>query len=148
MSEEEIEKAKADAEANAEADKNAKDAAEARNLLDNAIFGIEKVLTESGDKFEADDKTYIEEQLKEAKEALESGDAERIKAATEKLNKDERIQQAMVKFYQEQAGAEGAGGPMPEGVDPTAGAAPQGEPAKAGPNVVDAEVEDVTDEKK
>jgi len=140
LSEDEIEQAKKDAERNAEADKKAKETVETRNQLDNQVFAIEKLVKENGDKLGAD-KEHVEGIVKEAREALDSDDADRMKAALEKLNNDEQLQQAVARLYQEAAGAqEGAAGEQAAG-----GAA--GSKQANDDNVVDAEVVDEDDKK-
>jgi len=147
LSEDEVNKMKEDAEKNAETDRKAKDRAETRNQLDTVVFSTEKVLKESGDKFSESDKTLIQGLVDEGKAALESNDGDQMKAALDKINNSQELQQAMAKLYQEQAGAagaEGASGPQPT-EDPASG----GESASSGDDtVVDAEVEDVDEEKK
>ncbi|MEX0325550.1 MAG: molecular chaperone DnaK [Puniceicoccaceae bacterium] len=144
LSDDEVNKMKEDAERNAEADAKAKESAETRNQLDTVVFGTEKVLKESGDKFNDSERTLIQGLVDEGKQALESNDAEQMKAALEKINNSQEMQQAMARMYQEQAAAAGA-----EGGAEQAGPAPEAESAAsaADDNVVDAEVEDV-DEKK
>jgi molecular chaperone DnaK len=144
LSDDEVSKMKEDAERNAEEDARAKESAETRNQLDNVVFGTEKVLKESGDKFSDSDKTLIQGLVDEGKKALESNDADEMKAALEKINSNEEMQQAMARLYQEQAAAAGA-----EGAGPQAGPAPEPETAgaTADDNVVDAEVEDVDESK-
>jgi molecular chaperone DnaK len=146
LSDDEVSKMQEDAERNADADKAAKEAAESRNQLDNVVFGTEKVLKENGDKFSDEDKTLIQGLVDEGKKALESDDAEQIKVALEKINNSQELQQAMARMYQEQAAAGGAG---PEGAGPQPGDGPQdaGAGAQADDNVVDAEVEDVEENK-
>jgi molecular chaperone DnaK len=141
LSEAEVEQARKDAESHAEEDRKAKEKVEAKNQLDNVVFSTEKLLSENGDKFSDDDKKHIEGLLADAKKTLEDGDADAMKAALEKINGDQQLQQAVAKMYQEAAGAEGAAGPQ--------GGAAQGGAAKdSDPDVVDAEVEDVTDSRK
>lgn len=144
LSEEEVEQARKEAESHAEEDRKAKEAAEQRNQLDTVVFSTEKLISENGDKFDPSDKEHIEELVKEGKAALESNDVDQIKAAIEKINGDEKMQQAVAKMYQETAGAEG-------GPDMAAAAAGDGAQADSKPSddptVVDAEVEDVTDKK-
>ncbi|MEX0332032.1 MAG: molecular chaperone DnaK [Puniceicoccaceae bacterium] len=144
LSDDEVNKMKEDAERNAEADAKAKESAETRNQLDTVVFGTEKVLKESGDKFNDSERTLIQGLVDEGKQALESNDAEQMKAALEKINNSQEMQQAMARMYQEQAAAAGA-----EGGTEQSGPAPEAESASAAAddNVVDAEVEDV-DEKK
>ena len=143
LSDDEVTRMKEDAERNAEADKKAKEGAEARNQLDNVVFGTEKVLKENEGKFSDSDKKLIQGLVDEGKKALESNDNEQIKSALEKINNNQELQQAMARMYQEQAGA--AGGAQ---AGPQAGPAPESgsESASGGDdNVVDAEVEDVDD---
>jgi molecular chaperone DnaK len=146
LSEDEVSKMKEDAEKNAAEDKMAKESAEARNHLDSVVFGTEKVLKESGDKFSDSDRELVQGLVDEGKAALESNDSARIKAALEKINNSQELQQAMSRLYQEQ-GAAGAG---PEaGPQPGAGAqSSESASSEADDNVVDAEVEDVDDSNK
>jgi molecular chaperone DnaK len=147
LSEAEVEKMKEDAERNAEVDRKAKEGAETRNQLDNIVFSTEKVLKESGDKFSDSDKQLIQGLVDEGKKALESNDPDAMKAALEKINNSQELQQAMARLYQDQAGAAGAeGGPQP---GPESGAGSTSESSSSDDdNVVDAEVEDVEDTKK
>ena len=139
LSEAEVEQARKDAELHAEEDRKAKEVAEARNTLDSVVFSTQKLIDENGDKFSDDDKSHIQSLITEGKEALESNDADRMKAALEKINSDKRMQEAVAKMYQETAGA-----------GQTAGGAEAGAQnnSSSDPDVVDAEVEDVTDAKK
>ncbi len=86
LTEEEIQKMKADAEANAEADKVAKEKADKLNTADSMIFQTEKQLEEFGDKLSDAKKTPITEALAELKKAHESKDLGLIDAALEKIN--------------------------------------------------------------
>ncbi len=86
LSEEEINKMKAEAEANAEADKQAKETADKINQADSLIFQTEKQLKEFGDKLPADKKQPIEDALKKLKDAHESKDLAAIDSAMAELN--------------------------------------------------------------
>jgi molecular chaperone DnaK len=86
LSEEEIEKMKQDAAANADADKKAKETADKLNAADQMIFQTEQQLEEFGEKLPADKKAPIEEALNELKAAYESKDLAVIDPALEKLN--------------------------------------------------------------
>lgn len=86
LSKEDIEKMKRDAEANAEADKKAKETVEKLNMADNLIFQTEKSLKEHGDKISADKKTEIEAALATLKEAHKNQDMTALDGAMEKLN--------------------------------------------------------------
>ena len=103
LSKEEIDRMKAEAEANAAADKAEAERIEKINKADSMIFQTENLLKENGDKLPADVKGEIETALNTLKEAHKSQDVAAIDAATETLNK------AMEKFYaQAQAAQPGA----------------------------------------
>ncbi len=86
LSEQEIEKMKKEAEANADADKKAKETVDKINAADGMIFQTEKQLKEFGDKLSDDKKVPIEEALSELKTAHESKDLEAIDSSMEKIN--------------------------------------------------------------
>ena len=136
LSDEEIKKMKADADANAEADKKAKEETEKVNAADSMIFQTEKQLKEYAEKIPAEKKTVIEEALAELKTAHGSRDIAAIDAALEKLNAG--WQAASQDMYSAQQGAEGNGQ-----------AHANGEPeAKGDSEVTDVDFEEVKDEKK
>ncbi len=110
LSEEDIQKAVKEAEMYEAEDKKRKEAVENKNKLDSLIFQVEKTVKDSGDKLGEEDKTTVENAVKEAKEALNSDDNEKIVAATEKLSKD--IEPVFTKLYQ-QATANAQGGANP-----------------------------------
>ncbi|WP_372653034.1 molecular chaperone DnaK [Draconibacterium sp.] len=121
LSDEEINRMKSEAEANAEADKKAKETADKINQADSLIFQTEKQLKEYGDKLPADKKGPIEDALKKLKEAHASKDLAAIDAAMNELNTVfQAASQEMYNASQAQGGAEGPqGGPQ---ADPNAGA--------------------------
>ena len=86
LSDDEIEKMKKEAEANADEDNKAKETAEKVNAADGMIFQTEKQLKEFGDKLSDDKKAPIEEALSELKKAHESKDLEAIDSAMETIN--------------------------------------------------------------
>tara|TARA_B100000900_G_scaffold84253_1_gene68146 strand:+ start:22492 stop:24390 length:1899 start_codon:yes stop_codon:yes gene_type:complete len=86
LSEEDIKKMKEEAEANSEADKDAKEKIDKINSADAMIFQTEKQLKEYGDKLSEDKKKPIEEALKELKEVHEKKDISLIDPAMEKIN--------------------------------------------------------------
>ena len=86
LTEEEIEKMKKDAEANADADAKVKETADKLNNADAMIFQTEKQLKEFGDKLSADKKKPIEDALEELKKAYETKDIAVIDPALEKIN--------------------------------------------------------------
>jgi molecular chaperone DnaK len=105
LSEEEIEKMKQEAEANADADKNAKETAEKINGADGMIFQTEKQLKEFGDKLSDDKKAPIEAALVELKAAHESKDLTQIDAAMEKINEAWKVASEEMYKAQQEAGA-------------------------------------------
>jgi molecular chaperone DnaK len=110
LSDDEVEKMKADAEKNADADKAKKELAEARNQAHSVSFEMEKQLGEYGDKLKKEDKEKIEENVKKLKELSEKDDvtAEELKKATdETLNSAQVIAQAM-NAANAQAGQDGS----------------------------------------
>ncbi|MFZ4741810.1 MAG: molecular chaperone DnaK [Bacteroidales bacterium] len=86
LSDEEIKKMRAEAEANAETDRKAKEEIDKLNGADGLIFQTEKQMKEFGDKIPADKKAAIESALNELKEAHKNKDIPAIDIATEKLN--------------------------------------------------------------
>ncbi|MEQ8905610.1 molecular chaperone DnaK [Ekhidna sp.] len=138
LTDEEIEKMKQEAEANAEADKIAKEKVEKINQADSLIFQTEKQLKEFGDKLSEGNKTAIEGGLTKLKEAHGKQDLAAIDAAMEELNT--AWQNASQEMYAAQGGAEGG---------PEAGAAgADAGDAKADDEVSDVEFEEVEEEKK
>ncbi len=105
LTEEEIQKMKADAEANAEADKQAKESADKINEADAMIFQTEKQLSEFGDKLSDDKKQPIQAALEELKKAYESKDLATIQPALDKIN--EAWKTASEELYKAQAEAQG-----------------------------------------
>ncbi len=110
MSEEEIEKAVKDAEKHAAEDKAAKEAVDAKNHAEAAIFQIKKSLDEIGDKVSEADKAPVLEKITKLEETLKGGNTEQIKADTDELQK--AFYPLAEKLYQ-QAGAAGADGAQP-----------------------------------
>jgi molecular chaperone DnaK len=86
LTEEEIEKMKKDAEANAEADKKQKEKVDKLNEADAMIFQTESQLKEHGDKLSDDKKKPVEDALAELKEVHKSEDLDKIQPALDKLN--------------------------------------------------------------
>ncbi len=103
LSQEEIDRMKAEAEANAEADKKERERVDKINQADSMIFQTENQLKELGDKLPADKKSVIEAALSKLKEAHKSQDLSAIDAATAELNN--AWQAASAQMYQ-QTGAQ------------------------------------------
>jgi molecular chaperone DnaK len=137
LSKEEIARMKAEAEANADADREARDKVDQLNAADTLIFQTEKQLGEFGDKVPADKKSAIEAALTELKEVHQAQDLDKLEAATKALN--DAWQAASQDIYQAQQEA---------GADATAGAGNEqgGNSAGSEDDVTDVEFEEV-DEK-
>src|SRR5699024_5921739 len=108
LTEDEIKKMKADAEANAESDKKAKEKVDKLNEADAMIFQTEKQLKEFGDKLSDDKKKPVEDALDELKKAYETKELEKITPALDKLN--ETWKSVSEEMYKAQAEAQQAGG--------------------------------------
>ena len=117
LSDEEIERMKKEAEANADSDKKAKEEVEKVNAADAMIFQTEKQLKDYGDKLSDDKKKPIEEALEGLKKAHESKDLAAIDSAMETINTAwTAASEEMYKATQEQQGAEkGEAQPKTEG---------------------------------
>jgi len=133
LSDDDIEKMVKDAEANAEDDKKRRELVEVRNQVESTTHSAESQLKEHGDKISAEDKTAIEDAISAVKTTSESDDVDAIKAALETL------QQAAMKLgeaiYKDQAEATGE-------------AEPEGAAQNADDDVVDADFEEVDEDKK
>jgi molecular chaperone DnaK len=146
LSQEEIEKAKRDAEEHADEDLKRKEAVEVKNKAEGLSFEIEKQLKEWEEKVPADQLAPIKDKLTSLKSAVESGDTDKMKAQTEELEK------LFAAAYQAAAaaGATGAPGGMPDmsgmgGAAPEAGASETKSQDKG--KVVDADFEVVDKDK-
>ncbi|MFD2540819.1 molecular chaperone DnaK [Lacinutrix gracilariae] len=133
LTEEEIQKMKADAEANAEADAKAAESAQKLNEADSMIFQTEKQLKEFGDKLSDDKKQPIEAALEELKKAYETKDLEVITPALDKINEAWKV--ASEEMYKAQAEAQGGEAPGPD--------ANAGTDANEGSDVEDVDFEEV-----
>ncbi|MEH6445285.1 MAG: molecular chaperone DnaK [Oceanospirillaceae bacterium] len=125
LSDEEIDAMVADAEANVEEDKKFEELTAARNQGDAMVHSAKKALEEAGESAGADEKSAIEGAIEALEVSLKAGDKEEIEAKTAALTE--------------------AMGPLAEKMQAQAqaGAAPEGEPAQAGDDAVDAEFEEV-----
>ncbi len=133
LTEEEIKKMKADAEANAESDQLAREKAEKLNAADAMIFQTESQLKEFGEKLSDDKKKPIEEALEELKAGFESKDIAVIDPALEKINEAWKV--ASEEMYKAQGDAQGGAQPGPD--------ADQGGQSDEGSDVEDVDFEEV-----
>ncbi len=102
LSESEIDKMVKDAEANKEADKQKREGIDTRNNADAMVHNVEKQLKEHGDKLSAEDKTKVESDINNLKEALKGSNVEDIKTKTETLTQSAmKLGEAIYKQQQE-----------------------------------------------
>ena len=132
LSDEEIDKMVTDAAAHEEDDRKFRELVDVRNQADGLIHASEKTLSELGEKATSEERLSIENAVSDLKAVLDSGDKETIETKTAALG--EASAAVAQKLYAEQAEAEGAG-------DQAEGA------SSAGDDVVDAEFEEVDDDK-
>jgi len=112
LTDEEIEKMKAEAEANADADKAAKEKVDKINEADAMIFQTEKQLKEYGEKLSDDKKAPIEAALEDLKKAYETKEIETITPALDKINEAwKEASEEMYKASQEGQAADAGAGP-------------------------------------
>ncbi len=139
LSDEEVEKMVRDAETHAEDDKRFQELVAVRNMADQMLHACKKSMTELGEeKMEAGEKEKIDAAIAELEEAMKGDDKEAIEAKTTALT--EASGEMMQRVYAQQADVEG-------GAQPGAGATTSDAKAKDD-NVVDAEFEEVKDDKK
>ncbi len=93
-----VEKMAKEAEAHAEEDKKKREAVEARNVLENAIYQAEKLMSDHKDRLSEDDKKSLEEAIKDAKKAVDEGDKEKLEEAVKALN--DKIMPIGAKMYE------------------------------------------------
>ena len=134
LSDDEIKRMKAEAEANAEADKRESERIAKLNQADSMIFQTEKQLKELGDKLSADKKAPIEAALEKLRTAHKEQNIEAIDAATEELNA--AFHAASSEMYANAGGAQP--GPDMSGAQPNANNSSQG-----GADITDADFEEV-----
>ncbi|PSW02548.1 molecular chaperone DnaK [Photobacterium lipolyticum] len=133
LSDEDIEKMVQEAEANKEADKKFEELVTARNQADQLVHGTRKQVEEAGDALPADEKAKIEAAVSELEEARKSEDKEAIDAKVQALI---AASQKLMEIAQQQAQAQQAQG------------AGEQQEAQQDDNVVDAEFEEVKEDKK
>jgi molecular chaperone DnaK len=136
LSKEDIDRMVKDAEANAEADKKRREAADLRNNAEQQAYSVEKLLKENDEKLPADVKSEVQSDVDDLKKALEGEDDDAVKTAYDKL---QQSQTKLGEALYAQASADGAEGA------PGAGATGA---AAGDEDIVDAEVVDDEDEKK
>ena len=135
LSDSEIEQMVQDAEANKEADKKFEELVQARNQADGMVHGTRKQIEEAGEALPADEKAKIEAAIGELETAIKGEDKEAIEAKTQELIQASAKLMEIAQANAQQAGAEQATDATEQG-------------AKPEDDVVDAEFEEVKDDKK
>ncbi|MDF0533886.1 molecular chaperone DnaK [Shewanella sp. A32] len=136
LSDDEVEKMVRDAEAHAEDDKKFEELVSARNQADGLVHATKKQVTEAGEALSADDKAKIDEAISKVETAVKGSDKEAIEKATQALIEASAklVELAQAQAQHAQGGAESA--------------AHQGNSNASADDVVDAEFEEVKDDKK
>jgi molecular chaperone DnaK len=136
LTDEEIQKMVKEAEANKEADKKKRESVDVRNQADSLIFSTEKSLKEHGDKISEDEKKLIQSGIENLKKSIEGTDSEDIKKKTQELVQSSmKLGEAVYKSSQKNQ-------PDPNDVKDE-----KNEKSKDKDNVVDADFEDVKEDK-
>jgi molecular chaperone DnaK len=99
LSKDDVEKARKDAESHAEDDKKKREAIDAKNQLENAIYQAQKLKDDNKDKLKDDDKKAIDEAIEEAKKELEATDKDKLEAAAKELSN--KIMPIGAKLYEQ-----------------------------------------------
>jgi molecular chaperone DnaK len=146
LSKEEAEKMRSDAESHAEDDKKKLAEIEARNILDNRVYQVEKLIADNREKLNEADTKPVEEAVAAAKTALAGGVLEQIQSATVTL---ESASHKLAEVLYKTAAASGAQPGAPGSQDGGPGGAPNAGPApRPEGEVIDAEYVDVDETKK
>jgi molecular chaperone DnaK len=141
LSDADIERMVREAEANAAEDKKRRELVETRNQAESLLHMVEKNLKEHGDKIGAAEKATVERDLEALKTAMGGEDGAAIKAATEALQQSSmKLGEALYRAEQEAAAKAGAAG--------AEGAATGASAKAADAEVVDADFEEINDDKK
>ncbi len=141
LSEDEINRMKAEAEQNAENDKKERERVDKMNQADSMIFQTENQLKELGDKLPADQKPAIEQALQQLKDAHKAGDTAAIDNAINALNA--AWQTASQQMYQNAGAQPGAGANAGQQQEPFNNAQQSQQNASKDDNIQDADFEEV-----
>jgi molecular chaperone DnaK len=144
LAKDEVDRMMKEAEAHAEDDRKRREEIEVRNRADQAVYGAERLLKDTGDKLGDADKRAIESAMEAVKKANEGTDAAAIQQALDQLTAAQH--KAAETLYKQQApggpGAGGPGGPDAGAANGAAGAGQGGAGGEAKGDVIDAEVVD------
>jgi len=144
LNKDEVERMTKDAESHADEDKKRREEIELRNRADQAAYGAERMLKDTGDKLGAADKSAVERAIEDLKKAMEGSDAAAIQRALDQLTAAQH--KAAESLYRSQAEGAGPGGPSSGAGAAGGGAGGPGGASGAGQgqsgDVIDAEVVD------
>ncbi|HWR92285.1 MAG TPA: molecular chaperone DnaK [Desulfobacterales bacterium] len=142
LSKEEIDRLVKDAESHVDEDRKKRDLVEARNHADALIYSTERSIKDLGEKVDKDTKVKVEEAVSKLRKAMEGDDKDEIRRLSEELtNASHKLAEAM---YQQASQADG----QKAGAGAGAGAAEGSKATKPEEDVVDADFEEVKDDKK
>jgi molecular chaperone DnaK len=144
LSKDEVERMMKDADAHAEEDKKRREEIETRNKADQAVYGAEKMLQETGDKLNPSDKSAVENAVEGLKKAISDND---VAAMTRAMDLLTQMQHKAAEALYKNTGAGAPGGPEPggpagQGGPGSAGSAGAGPAGGSQGDVIDAEVVD------
>ena len=142
LSKEDLERMTKEASAHSAEDKAKREEIEAKNQLDSLVYNVDKMLRESGDKISGTERGEVENAVADARKALDSNDKRTMNQAREKLT---QVSHKLADQMYESARTQSAGGRPSASAGPTPGANGQ---AKRDEEVIDAEYEDVADQRK
>jgi molecular chaperone DnaK len=140
LGKDEVDRMMKDAQAHADEDKRRREEIETRNHADQAVYGAERFVKESGDKLPPADRQAIETAMDAVRKALESNDAPAIRHGMEQLTQAQH--KAAANLYQQAAPGGGAPGGSAQGDGGAGRAAGGAGPTGAPSDVIDAEVVD------
>jgi molecular chaperone DnaK len=135
LNKDEVDRMMREAESHAEEDRKRREEIETRNTADQAVYGAEKLLKDTGERLKPADRQAVESAIEALKKANEANDTAAVKRALEVLTAAQH--KAAESLYSQTA----PGGPSPSGGDPAGPSAPHAD-AKAKGDVIDAEVVD------
>jgi molecular chaperone DnaK len=143
LNKDEVDRMMKEAESHAEDDKRRREEIETRNRADQAVYGAERLIKDTGDKLSASDKQAIESAMEAVKKAMEGSDAAEVQRALDSLTAAQH--KAAETLYKQQApGGAAPGGEGSAGAGPGGGASggPSKPSGQADGDVIDAEVVD------
>jgi molecular chaperone DnaK len=140
LGKDEVDRMMKDAQAHADDDKKRREEIETRNRADQAVYGAERFVKDSGDKLTAPDRQAIETATESLKKAIESNDAAAITKGMDELTQAQH--KAAAALYQQAAPGGGSAAPGGGGAEPGAAGGSSPGSGAAGGDVIDAEVVD------